>query len=210
MLNVGLTGGIATGKSVVARMLVEKGALLIDLDELAHKAQEPEGDVWREIVRHFGKDVLCADKTIDRPRLGSIVFADPSRLQLLNRLVHPAVFEAWQGRLREIRQINPAAIVLSAVPLLIEDNLMEMVDLVLLVYAPREKQLLRLIARNGYSRHEAEIRIASQMPIEEKLSYADIIINNEGSEEETKRTLTDVWEELKQRATNAGRFPQCA
>jgi dephospho-CoA kinase len=199
MLNVGLTGGIASGKSTIARMLVEKGALLIDLDELAHEIEAPGGDVWRGIVRHFGKGVLNADRTIDRGKLGAIVFADPSRLRLLNELVHPAVFEAWRGRLREICRISPAAIVLSAVPLLIEVGMMEAVDLVLLVYIPPEKQISRLMRRNGYSRDEAEARIASQMPIEEKMPYADIIVNNEGSEEETERALTDIWEELKKR-----------
>lgn len=112
MLNVGLTGGIASGKSTVARMLVEKGALLIDLDELAHEVEAPEGDVWRKIVDHFGEGVLSADRTIDRRKLGAIVFADPSQLRLLNELVHPAVFEAWQGRLRELRQASSEAIVL--------------------------------------------------------------------------------------------------
>jgi len=204
MLNVGLTGGIASGKSTVARMLVEKGALLIDLDELAHDVEVPEGDVWRRIVHHFGEGVLCADRTIDRKRLGSIVFADPLQLKLLNGLVHPAVFDVWQGRLREIRKTDPGVIVLSAIPLLIEAGMVEMVDLVLLVYLPPEKQILRLMQRDGYNRHEAEMRIASQMPIGEKMPYADIIINNEGSEEETRYALRGIWEELKKREAIAG------
>jgi len=203
MLNVGLTGGIASGKSTIARVLVEKGALLIDLDELAHEIEAPGGDVWHGIVRNFGKGVLNADRTIDRKKLGAIVFADPTRLRLLNELVHPAVFEAWRGRLREICGISPAAIVLSAVPLLIEVGMVEAVDLVLLVYITPERQISRLMRRNGYSREEAEARIASQMPIEEKVSYADIIVDNDGSEEDTKRVLTDIWEELKKREKSA-------
>lgn len=204
MLNVGLTGGIASGKSTVARMLVEKGALLIDLDELAHDVEVPEGDVWHKIVHHFGEGVLCADRSIDRKRLGAIVFADPRQLKLLNELVHPAVFDVWQGRLREIRKTGPGAIVLSAIPLLIEAGMVEMVDLVMLVYLPPEKQIVRLMQRDGYSRREAEMRIASQMPIGEKMPYADIIINNEGSEEETRCAVNGIWEELKKRETSAG------
>ncbi|MCK9364864.1 MAG: dephospho-CoA kinase [Syntrophales bacterium] len=199
MLNVGLTGGIASGKSTVARILVEKGALLIDLDELAHEVEAPEGEVWEKIVHHFGEGVLSAERTIDRKKLGAIVFANPSQLLLLNELVHPAVFEAWQRRLRELRQASPEAIVLSAIPLLIESGMVELVDLVLLVYLPPEKQIARLIRRNGYSLQEAKERIASQMAIEEKMRHADIIINNEGSEEETARELIDIWEELKKR-----------
>jgi len=204
MLNVGLTGGIASGKSTVARILVEKGALLIDLDELAHEVEAPEGEVWEKIVHHFGEGVLSAERTIDRKKLGAIVFSNPSQLLLLNELVHPAVFEAWQRRLRELRQASPEAIVLSAIPLLIESGMVELVDLVLLVYLPPEKQIARLIRRNGYSLQEAKERIASQMAIEEKMRHADIIINNEGSEEETARELTDIWEELKKREKEVG------
>ncbi len=199
MLNVGLTGGIASGKSTVARMLAEKGALIIDLDELAHAAEDPDGEVWREIVRHFGPDILCADGKIDRRRLGECVFADREKLDLLNSLVHPAVFERWRWRLEEIRKTQPEAVVLSDIPLLIEAGLKPMVDLVLLVYLPPEEQLARLMARNGYSREEAANRLASQMPIGEKLAYADIVIRNEGSPEETRRAAGEVWEDLKKR-----------
>ena len=199
MLNVGLTGGIASGKSTVARMLVEKGAVLIDFDELAHAAEEPEGAVWREIVRHFGPDVLCADGKIDRRKLGECVFADREKLDLLNSLVHPVVFEQWRRRLEEIRKMQPEAIVLSDIPLLIEAGLKPMVDLVLLVYLPPEEQIARLMARNGYSREEAASRLASQMPIREKLPCADIVIRNDGLPGETRRAAGEVWEELKER-----------
>jgi dephospho-CoA kinase len=196
MLNVGLTGGIASGKSTVARMLAEKGALIIDFDELAHTAEDPDGEVWREIVRHFGSEILYGDGKIDRRRLGECVFADREKLELLNSLVHPAVFEQWRRRLEEIRKTQPEAIVLSDIPLLIEAGLKPMVDMVFLVYLHPEEQIARLMARNGYSREEAESRLASQMPIGEKLPYADIVIRNEGSLEETRRAADEVWEEL--------------
>lgn len=199
MLNVGLTGGIASGKSTVARMLAERGALVIDFDELAHAVEAPEGTVWREIVRHFGNGILCPDGKIDRRKLGECVFADREKLDLLNRLVHPAVFEQWRKRLEEIRKTQPDAIVLSDIPLLIEAGMKPMVDLVLLVYLPPEEQMARLMARNGYNRTEAARRLASQMPIGEKLAHADIVVRNDGSPEGTRRAAGGIWEELKRR-----------
>ena len=141
MLNVGLTGGIASGKSTVARMLAEKGALVIDLDEIAHAVEEPEGPVWQEIVHHFGRAILGADRAIDRRKLGAVVFGDREKLELLNRLVHPAVLTEWQRRIAEIRAARPDAIVLSDIPLLLEAGLKPLVDLVLLVYLPPEEQI---------------------------------------------------------------------
>ncbi|MDP1990963.1 MAG: dephospho-CoA kinase [Syntrophales bacterium] len=199
MLNVGLTGGIATGKSTVARILVEKGARLIDFDELSHAVEEPEGPVWKEIVRYFGEEILQADRTIDRRKLGDIVFADREKLDLLNRLVHPAVFQEWHRRIEEIRTAQPDAIVLSDVPLLIEADMKPMFDLILLVYVPPEEQIARLMARNGCSRGEAEKRIASQMPIGEKLPFADIVVRNDGSPEMTRKALNATWMELIER-----------
>jgi dephospho-CoA kinase len=199
MLNVGLTGGIACGKSTVARMLMGKGALLIDFDEMAHAVEDPEGPVWREIVRHFGEEILAADRAIDRRKLGAVVFADREKLALLNRLVHPAIFAEWQRRMAEIRAAQPDAIVLSDIPLLVEEGLKPLVDLLLFVYLPPEEQIARLMARNGYCREEAERRLASQMPIDEKLPSADIVIRNDGSPEETRRAVDEVWEELQKR-----------
>jgi dephospho-CoA kinase len=199
MLNVGLTGGIACGKSTVARMLAEHGALLIDFDEIAHAVEEPDGPVWREIVRHFGREFLRTDRTIDRRKLGAVVFADREKRELLNSLVHPAVIAEWQRRREEIRKRRPDAIVLSDIPLLIEAGMKPMVDLVILVHLPPEEQIVRLMARDAYSREEALRRIASQMPIDDKLSVADIVIRNEGPPEQTRMQIGDLWEELKKR-----------
>lgn len=197
MLNVGLTGGIACGKSTVARMLAQMGAVLIDFDEMAHAAEDPGGPVWREIVCHFGEEILQKDRTIDRRKLGETVFADREKRKLLNRLVHPAIFEEWQRRLAEIRARCADAIVISDIPLLIEAGLKGMVDLVLLVYLPSDEQIRRVMARDGFSREEAERRLAAQMPIDEKLRFADIVVHNEGSIDRTRRTVSAVWTELK-------------
>ncbi len=207
MLNVGLTGGIASGKSTVARMLVEKGAILIDFDELAHALEMPGEPVWREIVDHFGEGILQEDRQIDRLKLGEVVFSDPREREVLNRLVHPAVFAAWQERLREIEKSGKDAIVLSDIPLLMEAGFEPMVDLVLLVYVSPEEQISRLMGRNGLNREEAEKRVASQMPIGEKVGRADIVISNEGAPAETAHAVDRAWEELCRRraAMHAGR-----
>jgi dephospho-CoA kinase len=196
MLNVGLTGGIASGKSTVARMLAEKGAVLIDFDEIAHAVEELGRPVWREIIHHFGEGILHEDRTIDRRKLGETVFADREKRELLNRLVHPAILEEWQRRLAEIQASHENAIVVSDIPLLIEAGMNSMVDLVLLVYITPEEQIQRVTVRDGFSREEAERRLAAQMPIEEKLRWADIVIRNGDSQEETHRAVSEVWVEL--------------
>jgi dephospho-CoA kinase len=200
MLNVGLTGGIASGKSTVARMFEKLGAIRIDFDRLAHDLQEPDGPVWQAIVLHFGQGILREDRRIDRRKLGALVFADRTKRELLNALVHPAVFAEWERRIGQIREKRPDAVVLSDIPLLIEAGLQQRVDLVLLVYVPPEEQIRRLMARNGFSRPEAVRRLASQIPIDEKLAAADIVIRNDGPPDETRRAVVEVWEELKQRA----------
>ncbi len=196
MLNVGLTGGIASGKSTVARMLAELGAIVIDLDEIAHEVEAPGMPAWKAIVDHFGEGVLGEGRTIDRRRLGAIVFADREKLALLNRLVHPAVLAEWEARIERIRREQPEAVVLSDIPLLVEAGLRDRVDWVLLVQIPPEEQIRRLMERNGWSREEAAARLASQMPIDQKLASADRVIRNDGPIEQTRRAVLELWEEL--------------
>ncbi|MFA6414133.1 MAG: dephospho-CoA kinase [Syntrophales bacterium] len=196
MLNVGLTGGIASGKSTVAAMLVEKGAFHIDFDILAHGVEKPDMPVWRAIIDAFGPEILNEDGTINRARLGAIVFADQNKMAQLNTIVHPAVFTAWRRRLEEIKEEKADAIVLSDVPLLIEAGMKQMVDVVLLVYISPEEQLRRLMDRNGYTREEALSRLRAQMPIQDKLALADLVVNNEGPREETQEKVAAVWREL--------------
>jgi dephospho-CoA kinase len=199
MLNVGLTGGIASGKSTVAKMFVEKGAYLIDFDDLAHFVEEPDRPAWKAIVDCFGSDILNEDRTINRVELGLIVFADHEKLSLLNSIVHPAVFEEWKRRIEDIYDRDPCAIVISDVPLLIEVGVQHLVDVVVLVYVSPEEQIQRLMTRNTCSRQEAASRLEAQMPIDEKVPYADIVIENRGFQEMTKRVVDDVWKDLIQR-----------
>lgn len=199
MLNVGLTGGIGSGKSTIAAMFRDKGAYVIDFDALAHEVQGPGQPAWRGVVDRFGRGVLDRDGRIDRARLADIVLGDGEKLAALNAIVHPAVFDAWSARLREIEAGKPDAIVLSDVPLLIEAGVRKLFDLVILVYVSPEEQLQRIRARNGYSLEEAKKRLACQMPIDEKLRHADIVIDNQAAPEAARERVEEVWGELVKR-----------
>jgi len=151
------------------------------------------------IVETFGTDILNEDRTINRPRLGALVFGNPERLSKLNSIVHPAVFREGGLRIAEIKKNDPWAIVLSDIPLLIEVDARWFVDLVVLVYISPAQQVRRLMLRNGFSRDEALVRLASQMPIDDKVRHADIIINNEGAEDKTREIIEAVWVDLLKR-----------
>jgi dephospho-CoA kinase len=196
MLNVGLTGGIASGKSTVAKMFEDQGAYLIDFDALAHFVEEPDHPAWKAIVEFFGREILNEDGTINRAKLGLIVFSDHEKLSMLNSIVHPAVFDMWRRRTEDIRKINPRAIVVSDVPLLLEVRMQHLFDVVILVHVSPEDQIRRLTGRNEYSRKEAESRLDTQMPIDEKISHADFVIDNKGPIETTRSVVNAVWEEL--------------
>jgi dephospho-CoA kinase len=196
MLNVGLTGGIASGKSTVAKMFTKHGAHLIDFDGLAHEVQEPGKPAWKEVVNYFGEGILQSDKKIDRVKLGNIVFAEKEKLVELNNIVHPLVYQEWYKRLKNIDKKDKHAIVLSDIPLLFEGNMQYLFDLTMLVLIKPEGQIRRLMARNGVSKAEAGKRLKSQMPISEKIALADIVIDNDGGISETKKRVEQVWQEL--------------
>lgn len=202
MLNVGLTGGIASGKSTVAQMFAGLGARLIDFDKLAHEVQEPGRPAWREVVDHFGEGILQPDRRIDRAKLAAVVFNDPERLNRLNAIVHPRVFEAWRSRLEEIKARAPHAVVLSDVPLLFEGGTQHLFDLTILVMIEPEAQIERLMARNAMSREEATLRLSCQMPIREKIRLADMVIDNSGAVLETAGKVSDAWRDLLEREKN--------
>ncbi|HOJ51514.1 MAG TPA: dephospho-CoA kinase [Syntrophales bacterium] len=199
MLKVGLTGGIASGKTTVTRLLVEKGAYHIDFDQLAHEVEKKGSSVWSEIVKNFGSSILEAGGAINRRKLAEIVFTNPDKLKLLNRIVHPAVIEEWKKRLREIEVRDKNAIVLGDVPLLFEAGLKDLFDFTIVVYTPPDIQVKRLMERNGFTEEEARLRIANQMPIEEKIPLADMVFDNSLPLEETKSRVDTLWDELTQR-----------
>lgn len=193
---IGLTGGIASGKSTVARTLKDLGVILIDSDDLAHAVIEPSQPAWNDIVKTFGEKILNPDQSINRARLGEIVFNDPARLERLNQIVHPRVMERHQQDLQHIKETHPDAIVVMDVPLLFETHMEEMCDEVWVVWVNRETQIDRLRLRNNYSRDEAIARINAQMPLDEKAIRADVVINNSNSIEETKETATRYFNDI--------------
>lgn len=202
MLVVGLTGGIASGKSTVAELLTERSAHVIDFDKLAHVLQEPGQSVWRRIVEHYGTAVLDPEKqTIDRAKLGQIVFGNEEELAVLNRIVHPAVFDECRRRIATLENTHPEAIVLCDIPLLVEVRAWERMalDIVVLVYISPEEQVRRLMGRNGFTREEALVRLASQLPIDEKIRHADIIVDNGGPLDKTRDITAALWDDLVRR-----------
>jgi dephospho-CoA kinase len=196
MLNVGLTGGIACGKSTVSEMFVRRGAHLIDFDDLAHDVQKPGRAAWEKVVEYFGDSILLPDKNIDRKKLAKIVFTDSDKLAALNQIVHPYVFLEWHGYLEKIGSKEKNAIFLAAVPLLFEIKRQHLFDVTLLVIVSPEEQLKRLMVRNGLTREDAQKRIKSQMPIEQKVALADIVIDNQKTVAETETKVEEEWQKL--------------
>jgi dephospho-CoA kinase len=198
MLKVGLTGGIATGKTFVVVVLRELGCEVNDADTLAHQVIEPGQAAYHDIVAHFGRAVLNDDGTINRAALGAIVFADQSRREKLNSIVHPRVFEAQAKWLAEVARSDPDAIAVIDAALMIETGSYRRFDKLIVVYCDPELQVRRLMERNKYTREQAVARISAQMPSEEKLKYADYSINTSNGFEDTRRQVEEVYAELRQ------------
>jgi len=193
MVKVGLTGGIGAGKSEVSRLLVECGAVLIDADRIAREVVAPGTPGLAAVVEAFGEDVLAEDGSLDRPKLGSIVFADPDRLAVLNSIVHPLV----GARSRELEEAAAEeAVVVHDVPLLTENGLAPLYDVVVVVDASPETQLDRLTRLRGMTEEDARARMAAQATREKRREIADIVIDNDVPLEELRRRVKDVWDEL--------------
>lgn len=195
-LLLGVTGGIASGKTAVANMLEERGAPIIDFDVLARKVVEPGKPAWKEIVAYFGDRILLEDHSLDRKKLSRIVFKDPEKRMKLESITHPKIGEEFSLQVSGIQEKNPDAIIQVIVPLLFEAKMQGLFQKLLVVYVPRETQIERLVIRDGITREEAENILAAQLPIDEKAGYADFVIRNEGSLEDTRKQVEDLWEEL--------------
>ncbi len=192
MVRVGLTGGIASGKSVVAAELAARGAIIIDADVLAREVVEPGTPALAAIIDRFGAQAL-SDGRLDRARLAQIVFADPLARRDLERIVHPAV----RARAAELeRAAGAAAVVVHVIPLLVETGQQEDFDLVVTVDVDHETQIKRLMARNGYTRDEAESRIAAQASREDRRVAADVVLGNTGSVTQLREQIDALWTEL--------------
>lgn len=190
-LVIGLTGGIASGKSTVSNFFKEMNITVVDADIEARLAVMKGETAYFKIIAEFGEEILLADGEIDRPKLGSIIFHQVEKRQLLNDIVHPEVRKRMTDQVETAKKNGEEVIVLD-IPLLFESKLTNMVDKTLLVFVDNETQLKRLIARNNLSVKDAEARIHSQMPLSDKLRLADAVINNNGSVEDTKKQLLEI------------------
>ena len=197
MLIVGLTGGAATGKTVVSQVLREEGAYIIDADQIARELVQPHRPAWNEIIRAFGKEILQEDRSIHRKELADKVFADPKQRKVLNQILHPRIKEEIARRTREIGQKDHKAIVVIDAPLLVELGMHRNVDRLVVVTSTRAQQMERLKKRDGRSTEEALGLLSSQMPVKEKEKLADFVMRNEGSLEEMKKRAKEVFKELK-------------
>jgi len=197
-LLLGVTGGIASGKTTVANMLKELGAPIIDFDVIARQVVEPGKQAWKEIVDYFGKQVLQEDDTLDRKRLSDIVFQDFEKRKKLEGFTHPRIGEEFLKQVEELTRKDPDAIIQVVIPLLIELNLQFQFHKLLMVYIPEEQQVERLAERDGISKEEAANILKAQLPIDEKVGYADFVIHNEKPLEETKKQVEKLWKTLKE------------
>ncbi|MBW5250689.1 dephospho-CoA kinase [Streptomyces poriferorum] len=197
MLKVGLTGGIGAGKSEVSRMLAGYGAVLIDADRIAREVVEPGTPGLDAVVKEFGTGILTPEGTLDRPKLGSVVFSDGERLAALNAIVHPLV----GARSAELeRAAGPDSVVVHDVPLLTENGLAPLYDLVIVVDAAPETQLDRLVRLRGMTEQEARARMAAQATREQRRAVADLVIDNDGPIEALEPQVREVWAELTRRS----------
>ena len=192
---IGLTGGIGSGKSMVAGFLVELGAVIIDADKVGHEAFKPGTEAWRDVVAAFGQGVVKPDGEIDRSKLGSMVFGDEESLVRLNQIMQPRIYDMVVARLEQYRQQGIAVVVVDA-PLLIEAGWVPLVDEVWVIVTSEDTVLSRVRERSGLSEPESLARIRSQMSNEERIKYADAVINNEGSLDELRDRVKELWQRL--------------
>ena len=201
---VGITGGIACGKSTVAALLAEKGAIPINADEIGHQLLKADSPVIDELTEAFGQDILDASGDVSRKKLGAIVFKDKAARERLNSILHPLIIERSRARARQLVTEDPTCIVLLDAPLLIEAGAYDTVDLIVVVTASPETQLRRTLERSvaqgrPLTETEVQARIDAQMPVTEKVKYADVVIENEGTLKELHRQVDELWKELQHR-----------
>lgn len=197
MTKVGLTGGYATGKTFVATELERLGCHVIHADRLGHAVLDPNGEAYNPVVAEFGREILSSGGTIDRKKLASIVFMDPARLQILNSLVHPAVFRLEEQMLHDFEKDDPNGIAVIEAAILIEAGRAELFDRLIVTTCSLETQIARGMGRDKLSREQVMARIERQMSQEEKTKYADYVIDTSGPKSETIQQVRRVHEDLK-------------
>ncbi|MFD3272761.1 dephospho-CoA kinase [Paenibacillus dendritiformis] len=192
-MNIGLTGGIASGKSTVSRLLVERGALLVDADRIAREIVLPGSPALDQIADQFGADMLLPDGSLDRKRLGNVVFSDAAARKALEEITHPAIRQEMMTQMRRLEEEHPQSLVVVDVPLLYESGLTDRFEEIVVVYVPQAIQLERLMRRDGLSEAEASERLLSQWDIEMKRERADYVIDNSNGIEDTRQQVEQFW-----------------
>lgn len=195
---VALTGGIASGKSTIARVLADHGAILVDADQIVRDVQAAGSPVLEDIADEFGAHLILANGTLDRAGLGEVVFGDPGALARLNAIVHPAVRLESQRRFDEAFAANPSAVVVYDVPLLVEARVDDPWDVIVVAHAPADVRRARLVELRGMTAAEASARIASQVPDEARLAIADVVIDTAGSLDHTVDQANALWDRIRQ------------
>ena len=193
---IGLTGGIGSGKSTISQFLAASGAIIVDADKIGHESYQPNTDSWRELVKTFGNRILAADNTIDRQKLGTIVFSSPVKLKRFNAIVHPRMFEMAKQQIEDYRRKGTEVVVLDA-PILYETNWTSLVDEVWVVVSNEANVIKRAVARTGLPEEQIRVRIRSQISNEERIKRAQVVIHNDGSAEDLKKKVKELWEQLK-------------
>jgi len=197
MLKVGLTGGLACGKSFVGQAMAALGCHLIEADQLGHEVLLPEGEAYADVVREFGQGILNTDGTIDRKLLAAEVFGRPERLAALNRLVHPHVFERERKLIDQFAKTDPRGIVIVEAAILIETGNYKNFDCLILVECDEQQQIERAIKRDHTDREEVQSRLRRQMPLAEKRKFAQYVIDTSGTKEDTLRRVREVYDALR-------------
>jgi dephospho-CoA kinase len=196
---IALTGGIASGKSTIARRLAEHGAVIVDADQIVRDVQSPGSPVLQRIAEEFGADIIAADGALDRAALGAAVFGDPERLAQLNAIVHPAVRAESQRRFEEALSADAGAVVVYDVPLLVEARVDDPWDTIVVAHAPQTERRRRLIDIRGMDAQAADARIAAQVSDEQRLAIADVVIDTAGTIAETHAQTDALWERIRPR-----------
>jgi len=194
---VGLTGNIASGKTEVAKIFKDLGARVIDADQIAREVVKPGEIVWEEIHKEFGEDILNPDRTINRLKLGEIVFNDNEKRDRINKITHPRIIERMKELIKKYKRDNVKVVIIEATLIVEKGGLKDTIEELIVVTSDKETQIKRILERDGFKREEAISRIESQIPITEKEKHASYVIDNSGTLSETRKQVEEVWEKLK-------------